>query len=91
MPYRKKAERIPRLQACRVLRWNGRHKLLKLLLVRMYHWWSEESRTEMRRHKCCKEVFDISAKEHSQSADTKHTTIAVWVQPEVAGGQQRCW
>tara|TARA_R110002060_G_scaffold59424_7_gene69286 strand:- start:2273 stop:2440 length:168 start_codon:yes stop_codon:yes gene_type:complete len=33
----------------------------------------------MLHHKCSKEVFDISAKEHSQSADTKHTTIAVWV------------
>ena len=32
----------------------------------------------MLHHKCSKEVFDISAKEHSQSADTKHTTIAVW-------------
>jgi hypothetical protein len=31
----------------------------------------------MRRHKCSEEAFDISAKEHGQSADTKHTTIAV--------------
>ena len=52
---------------------------MKLLPVRMCHWWSEESRTEMLHHKCSKEVFDISAKEYSQSADTKHTTIAVWV------------
>jgi hypothetical protein len=33
----------------------------------------------MHRHKYSEEVFDISAKEHGQSADTKHTTIAVWV------------
>jgi len=32
----------------------------------------------MCRHQCSEEVFGISAKEHSQSADTKHTTIAVW-------------
>ncbi len=29
-------------------------------------------------HKYFKEVFNVSAKEHSQSANTKHTTIAVW-------------
>ena len=61
-----------------MLRWNGGRGLLKLLLVRMWIG-SEESRTEIRRHQCSEEIFDISAKEHSQSADTKHTTIAVWV------------
>jgi hypothetical protein len=39
----------------------------------------KESRTEIRCHPCYEVIFPISAKEHGQSADTKHTTIAVSV------------